>query len=164
MTAVSSGPVPAFLFRAGIVAGVLAIIAGILGMHVMTGNHSMHHSAAAQLPAAVMSAGDSHSGHQGADRHEVPHPTTGEPEGERVAVALEEGPAASCTCSAECAGVQAMSAACTPSAKTGTLAAPEPGQGTMTSDSRYGLPGGASTSYAYLPGSPSPGELSISRT
>lgn len=165
MTAVSRGPVPAFLLRAGIVAGVLAILAGIFGMHVMTGNHSMHSHAAAQLPAAVISAGDSHTGRQNPDHHEVPAPTTGEAAGEReVSVTLGAGPAASCTCSAECTGVQAMSAACIPSAKTGTLAAPEPGQGTLTSDNRGGVPGPVSASYPYLPGSPSPGALSISRT
>jgi hypothetical protein len=164
MTVVSRGPVPAFLLRAGIVAGVLAILAGIFGMHVMTGNHTMHSPAAMRMPATVMSAGDSRTGHQSAAHHDVPDPTTHEASGERVSPTLAAGPAASCTCSAECTSVQAMSAACIPSAKTGTLTAPEPGQGTLTSENRGGLPDRMTASYAYLPGSPSPGELSISRT
>jgi len=166
MTAVSRDPVTAFLLRAGIVAGVLAIIAGIFGMHVMTGNHTMHSPAAAQTPAAAMTAADGHTGHTGhqsAAHNEVPGTTT-TAAWPRAADVLGAGPAASCTCSAECHSVPAMSAACVPSAKTGTLTAPDPGQGTLAFNNIAVRYDGLSISYSYLPGGPSPGELSISRT
>ncbi|MCU1548296.1 MAG: hypothetical protein JWO29_1247 [Arthrobacter sp.] len=56
----------AFLRRAGLLAGLLAIIAGIFGMHVMTGTHSMH------SPAAVTAITDGvHAGAAAADGHAV---------------------------------------------------------------------------------------------
>ncbi|WP_248758387.1 hypothetical protein [Pseudarthrobacter sp. SSS035] len=164
MSAASRGPVTAFLLRAGIVAGILAIIAGIFGMHVMTGNHIMHSPAAAQTPAAAVSVGDSHASHQSTPHQGLPDTSTAGATGHRVAGGVGAGQAASCPCSAQCTSVQAMSAACIPSTNAGALTAPEPGQGTLGSDSRGGLRVRAGASNAYVPGSPSPGELSISRT
>ncbi|MFI2564122.1 DUF6153 family protein [Paenarthrobacter sp. NPDC018779] len=50
-----------FLRTAGLFAAVFALIAGILGMHVMTGTHSLHATAAAthtaQAAAEVSSSG-----------------------------------------------------------------------------------------------------------
>lgn len=164
MTAVLRGPVTAFVLRAGIITAILAILAGIFGMHVMTGNHSMHSPAAGHTPAPAVSAGDSHANHKTTAPHAEPVASTTAAAAEhRGSKAVAAGPA-SCTCSADCASIQAMSAACTPSAQTGTLAAPEPAQGTRTMDGHGGLPDPVGSSYAYLPGSPSPGELSISRT
>jgi hypothetical protein len=164
MSAASRGPVTAFLLRAGIVAGILAIIAGIFGMHIMTGNHTMHSPAAAQTPAGAVSVGDSHDSHQRTAHPGLPDTSTAGATEHPVAGALGAGQAASCTCPAHCTSVQAMSAACIPSTNTGVLSAPEPGQGTLASDSWDGLPVRAGASYAHVPGSPSPGELSISRT
>lgn len=42
MTDPSRGRATAFLLRTGLLAGLLAIIGGIVGMHVMAGGHSMH--------------------------------------------------------------------------------------------------------------------------
>ena len=153
MTAVSRGPVTALLLRAGIIAGILAIVAGIFGMHVMTGNHTAHSPAVASSPAG---AGGAHTDHQPADDHSAVE--TSAFQGELSAV-----PEA-CTCSGDCTSFQSMGAACVPSAKTGTLSAPQPGTLGLAFDAGNGLPSTVSASYTYLPGSPSPGELSISRT
>ncbi|MDR6505671.1 hypothetical protein [Arthrobacter oryzae] len=162
MTAVSRGPVPALLLRTGIIAAVLAMIAGIFGMHVMTANHTMHSPAAAQLAATLTSPGDGHTGHQGGADDGVPG-STQEAAGKPVPVGLGAGAAAACACSAGCAGAE-TGAACVPLAKGGTLAAPEAGQGTVATRNRRGLPDRMSVTYSTLSGSPSPGELSISRT
>lgn len=170
MTAISRGAVAAFLLRVGSAAGILAIIAGIFAMHVMTGNHTMHSHAAAQAAVAVAhgdtdadaTAAHGHGGHPYATHHGVlgTKPAAAVPE---VPDALVTAPT-SCSCSAECPGVRTMSATCIPSAKTGTLTAPEPPQGTLTFNNAAVLPGGLIAPSAYVPASPSPGELSISRT
>ena len=49
---------PAALLRAGLLAAVMAIVAGIFGMHVMTADHSSHaaHAGAAVAASAVLVA------------------------------------------------------------------------------------------------------------
>lgn len=163
MTAISRGPIPALLLRTGIIAAALAIIAGIFGMHVMNPNHTMHSPAAAQMGATLTSPTNGHADHQGAAGNGAPGPTQ-EAAGKPVPAGLGAESAAACACSAECAGAETVGAACVPSAKGGTLTAPEAGQGTLASQNRRGHPGRVSASYAYLPASPSPAELSISRT
>lgn len=173
MTAISRGAVAAFLLCAGSVAGILAIIAGIFAMHVMAGNHTMHSRAAAQAAAAVVVAygdtdadaidADGHRGHPYVTHHDVPGATAAAAVPE-VPAALIPAPPTTCSCSAECPGVQAMSAACVSSAKTGTLTASKPAQGTLGLNNAAVLHSGLKVSSAYVPASPSPGELSISRT
>jgi len=51
MTVPAHAPAVAFLRRAGLLTAVLALIAGIFGMHVMTATHAMHSPATA--PATV---------------------------------------------------------------------------------------------------------------
>lgn len=50
----------ALLRRTGPLAGILAVLAGILGMHVLTGTHSMH------SPAALTAAASGATVHTGA--------------------------------------------------------------------------------------------------
>lgn len=161
MTAPVHGRMTAFLRRAGLLAGILAIIAGILGMHVMTGTHSMH------APAAVTASADTtvHAESAAADGH-AGHQTAGTPAAHRASGAQDRIVAAgqSCSCSGNCTGMQAMAASCIPSAQTGSLAAPLPGTPGFTVNVSAGMAGAATGHYSYLPGSPSPGELSISRT
>jgi hypothetical protein len=134
----------------------MALIAGILGMHVITANHSMHSPAAAMaIPAGAAdtpSAASGHAGHRTSAGHSHPvfvQDATGQP---------------SEPCSGDCHSMQTMTVTCTLSATGGSLAAPLPGT-TM-----FGAVPGADPAsplprqYSYLPGSPSPGELSISRT
>ena len=75
---------PALLRRAGLLAGLLALISGIFGMHFVPGTHSM--AAAGAIHAAdtysVARAPDAHTGHHVADTTSAPTPP---------------GPAASCT-------------------------------------------------------------------
>ena len=154
MTATALRPAAAFLRGVGPLAMVLAIIAGIFGMHVMVGNHTTH-STAAETHVSAYSTPDQHA------RDAVaPWPSS------LASTSAPSATAQSCTCSGECASAAQMSATCVPSAKTGSLTAPDPGQGTTATDSappgfwaRDGV-----ASYTYAPSSPSPGDLSISRT
>ena len=60
MTAPHRNVTSAFIHRAGLLAGILAVLAGILGMHVITGGHSMH-SPVTLTAAAGAGAGHPHS-------------------------------------------------------------------------------------------------------
>lgn len=160
MTAPAHTRAVAFLCRAGLVAAVLALIAGIFGMHIMTGTHSMHSPAATQAATAVTAHGPS-SG----DNHMGQHATG--PSSARVAAGVQEAAGTSagqCSEAGGCTSMQAMTAACTPSAKTGSLAAPQPGTGMISVNINTGALSTITDRWSYLPGSPSPGELCISRT
>ena len=158
MTAPAHAFAIAFLRRAGLFTAVLALIAGIFGMHVMTASHAMHSPATA---AATVSAhhGSSPAGHAGEHR---PGPQSS-PD---VPAAQDEASARTVQCkdSNHCTSMQSMTAACTPSAKTGSLAAPLPGTGIIAGKTNAGTQGTISPLWSYLPGSLSPGELCISRT
>ncbi|MFP3461344.1 hypothetical protein R5O87_10880 [Arthrobacter globiformis] len=151
MTAARSAP--AFLLRAGMFSLVLALIAGIFGMHVMSGHHLMHGQAVAM--AAAESEGHSHTA--GAAAHGMgPHAHAVEGPEISAAAGCPDG---------DCSGTQAMTVACTPSVKTSNLTAPAPGTSALgTAVVRAGPAGPVSGGYAYLPGTPSPCQLSISRT
>lgn len=149
-----------FLHRAGLLAGVLAIIAGIFGMHVMTGTHSVH------APAAVTATSDGtvHS-YPAVDGH-AGHQAPGAPTAHQASALQDKDVASaqSCSCSGDCTSMQAMTVSCIPSAKTWSLAAPLPGITGFGVNDRAGMSSTVTARNAYLPGSPSPGELSISRT
>ena len=163
MTARPLGSVAAFLHRAGLFATVLAIIAGIFGMHVMTGTHSMHASAAGTASAATAAtAGMVHaepSGHEG-------HQTTGMAPEARAPMGQETSgaPVDQCSGSGSCHSMQAATMGCIPSANTGSLAAPLPGTAVLAVNNNPGALLVGAGRWSYLPGSPSPGELCISRT
>lgn len=155
MTASAKARATAFLRHAGLFAAVLAVIAGIFGMHVITGTHAMH------SPAAT--AGTAHaapSGHNGG--HVAP---------ETVRDHLASGVQDTASVEAEkysdsggCASMQTMTAACIPSAKTGSLTAPLPGTAVFAIGSKTGDAAKATECWSYRPDSPTAGELSISRT
>ena len=169
MTASARRRLAVLVCRAGLLAGILAIVAGILGMHTLTGNHAAHMLGAAPPPSsAAAPAGTAPaSGHS----HGHPaHPATdaaasgadaSAPPASRSAAAP---PSSAAACTGSLAGTELPGAACTPLAKAGSLAAPAPGSAGQLADadvsSRAAVPG----SYTYLPEGPSPGELSISRT
>lgn len=158
MTAPAHSPAIAFLRRAGLLTAVLALIAGIFGMHVMTGTHAMHAPATA---AASVSATHSSS----PAGHTAEH-LSGPSSAPDLHAAQDEAGARTvqCTDSNHCTSMQSMTAACTPSAKTGSLAAPLPGTGIITRNTNAAMPSAIGVRWSYLPGSPSPGELCISRT
>jgi hypothetical protein len=149
----------AFLRRTGLLVGLLAIIAGIFGMHVMTGTHSMH------SPAAVTATTPGvHAGAAGSDGHAV-HQASGTSRAHRAADIRDAAgtPAQMCSCSDCGTGRRDMATSCIPSVTKGSLAAPSPGS-TVVVIFQAGAAGTVPGHYFHLPGTPSPGELSISRT
>ncbi|HJW01130.1 MAG TPA: hypothetical protein VJ617_18740 [Arthrobacter sp.] len=156
MTASARRRLAALTGHATLLAGILAIVAGILGMHTLTGTHAGHTLGAAAPPSSAAAAvstalagGHSH----GSSAHTA--------SGAAVSGATE-GPAASCTGSF--AGADLPGAACTPLAKAGSLAAPAPGSAGHLADAAISSGAAALGLYTYLPDGPSPGDLSISRT
>lgn len=162
MTAPHRNVTSAFIHRAGLLAGILAVLAGILGMHVITGGHSMH-SPVGLTAAAGAGAGHAHSAaahvhaEQGvANASPAQHSSDGHTAHSIVAE--------QCSCSDSCASMHTMTVSCTPSGKTGSLSVPLPGTAVFGVIATATAPGAVPGSYSYRPGSPSPGELSISRT
>jgi hypothetical protein len=155
MTAISSGRATAFLRRGALLAGLLAIVAGILGMHIMTGTHAM--------PAAA-------TGHDTGALHAMPAPEHPNHVADITAVTgttaapgITHAPGPSCADTGGCTMISAMGGNCVPSPGTTTLAAPPPGTTPLPS-SRGPITGLPDTGYGFIPRSPSPGQLSISRT
>lgn len=156
MSATVHSRAAAFLRRAGLLAAVLAITGGILGMHILTATHSMQSPASAAATAAGRSVAAS-SVHTG-------HPAGVFAQGrflERAAAGTAMG---QCPESGDCTtGMHSMTAACVPSAKTAPMAAPPPGT-LILGISNHTAAGPVTGQWTYLPISPSPCELSISRT
>ncbi|MGG5175706.1 hypothetical protein ACQQCD_11960 [Pseudarthrobacter sp. J1763] len=155
MTAISARRATALLLRSALLAGLLAIVAGILGMHIMTGTHAM--------PAAA-------TGHETGASHAMPAPEhpgdvadSTNLRGISTAPGIPHAPAPSCADTGGCTVMSTMGGICVPSPGTTTLAAPPPGTTALT----YGggpITGGPAVGYEFIPRSPSPGQLSISRT
>lgn len=144
-----------FLRRASLLTGMLAIIAGILGMHIMAGSHGM--------PAAATNPGT-----DTAQNGQPSVAVTAEPGGAAAqstpapqAPPSMSGP--SCADAGVCATMSTMDAVCIPSPGKPPLTIPLPGVTPFAATVPPTLPAGFSP-YAYLPGSPSPGDLCISRT
>ena len=142
----------AVFLRAWLLTGILAVIAGIFGMHVMTASHAAHASAGHAV------VGHTEPGYA-AGHATVGHADPGHPAG-HTAVA-HSMPAESC--GAACPSVHESGASCTPSATTGSLTVLPP---SGTADF---YPGPAAvrlqaSDYSYIPPGPTPCELSISRT
>ena len=170
------GHAAAALRRRFLLAGVLAIVAGFLGMHIMTGMHGTHampavtpssESAVASSPTANghTSHPAAQAGHARLATHgSMPSPSAIPPgpalAGERRAAASP----ASCVCQSSCADLASMHSACVPSAAAASLAAPPPGKAPASIHNPATPGDGAAQTYSYLPASPSPGDLSISRT
>ncbi|MBT2549659.1 hypothetical protein [Arthrobacter sp. ISL-65] len=159
MTAPVKRLVRAFLWAGGL-AAVLAVVAGILGMHVITGNHSVHSMSAMSAGTAgtlqamhTDSAAEGHSDHLASGTQAV-----------QTAPGHELAGGSVDPCCGSCTGVQAVTVSCTPSAKSGSLAAPLPGTTVFGAIPGAAAPGPVAGGYSYLPGSPSPGDLCISRT
>ena len=154
--------VASFLRAAWLLAATLAVIAGLLGMHVLTAGHASHgpvaqgmasHSVAAPAAptgaaAVVHSAVGDHPGHAG---HAAAPASTDPP-------ALAPG-----TCGNSCPGAQESGAPCVPSVPGGSVTVLPP-QATLAVLPLLPAAGNPGSSYGYLPPSPSPCDLSISRT
>lgn len=143
----------AFLRRAGLLAGLLAVLAGIIGMHIMTGPHGMPASNAVQgeeMPK-VMQPPAEYSAHAASVEGSSPSPNT------------RSVPEPSCADLGGCASMSPMDASCIPSPGNASLAAPLPGNTPFAAHDDADAPTPAFR-YSYRPGSPSPGQLCISRT
>ncbi len=149
------------LLTTALLTAVLAIITGILGMHVMTGTHSEHSSATVStgLPESagqtLPASGSKASGHGAHLAPSTEH------------ASQELSPAASfaqCSCSGNCSSQHSMNTACTPTVATGGLAAQAPTETTSITRQSAASTITDRAPWSYRPGSPSPGELSISRT
>lgn len=153
-----------FLRGAGLLAGVLAVIAGILGMHIMTGTHLMHSPAAITASTGASTVGTGPATSAGAGNH-LEHPAPAAAHAHPASSAQHGvSPPEQCSCSANCPSLHTMTASCTPSAKTGSLSAPLDSTAGSAAISPPGPADAPASHWSYLPGSPSPGELSISRT
>jgi hypothetical protein len=157
VTAPSRGPFTAFLLQTGFLTAALAIIAGIFGMHIMTGAH--HMSAAHTMPAAAAqetvhldSLPSSHS-----------HPPGTSTDGAAVTPAATGPSSSSCAPAGSCPKMSAGGNACILSPGNTSLTAPAPGTAPYALPD-FGAAAAASTNYSYSPASPTPGDLSISRT
>nr|WP_283810508.1 DUF6153 family protein [Arthrobacter sp. C9C5] len=130
-------------------AGILAVLAGLLGMHVLAGTHGAHASAAytQTAPASDHAAsGHAASDHTGpATHHETPTP-------------------ASCVCGGGCGEQHAAHTSCTPAPSGASLSAPLPGTTLLAVQPRSAAEVDQLPAYSYLPTTPTPNELSISRT
>jgi hypothetical protein len=156
MTATMPSRIAALLGRAGLIAGMLAVIAGILGMHVMTGSHSMH-AAAGPETGLLHAAASTAPGHAG-------HSHLGAATAMPAATATESTTdTASCPDPGHCPSAASMGGVCVPAPGTSSLAAPLPGSTPFSVQSSAGL-AVTVVGYTYLPNGPSPGELCISRT
>lgn len=151
MAATLSGHATALLRRTALLAGLLAII----GMHMMAGAGSMPDAATAPGTGVVQVAPTSATVR--------PAPGATAAHGTRAARGTTSISVRSCTDPAGCATMSALGAACIPAPGNPPLAAPLPAVTSFVLSRPATSPAYLATS-AYLPGSPSPGELCISRT
>lgn len=134
-----------FLRKMGLLAAVLSIIAGIFGMHVISPAHSAHHQGTTHQQVASQHDASVHA-----------HATLPDVAG---ALSVQH-----CSCSGDCTSMEAAPAPCTLSTNTTSLAAPFPGSTWVGANTNAGAVNLATAHWAFHPSSPSPGELSISRT
>lgn len=179
----------ATLRRAVLLLGILAIMAGFLGMHAFAGAHGAHalgpqsaaarstaaQSAAAQSavtqPPAAQAAPQSAHAHHSLERINAavaaPEPTTHsalKPASARQkGSSLPEAPP-SCLSSGGCSEMASLHSDCVPSPATASLDVPAPGAASFDLHRPAAGAAGAESPYEYFPESPTPAELSISRT
>ncbi|UKA73376.1 MULTISPECIES: hypothetical protein [Micrococcaceae] len=148
----------ALLLRGGFLTAALAIIAGIFGMHVMSGAHDMP-------PGSSMSM----AGPGGSTQLQTMTASHVHAMGTSRGVASNDPAAAgsfslsSCDPAGSCTEMSAGDAACVLAPGHTTLAAPLPGTAPYDLPD-FGAAAALGSTYAYSPGSPSPGDLCISRT
>lgn len=137
-------------------AGILPVILGLLGMHVLAGSHGMHVQAASSGSTAASTG--LHSDARVHAAHAEPSVTPAS-----VTVGGTDVPP-SCVCLGGCAEMPAVHAGWTPSPAGASLSAPLPGSSFLDGGSWSAVRADRPAGYAYLPGSPTPRDLSISRT
>ncbi|MDP9980674.1 hypothetical protein J2W14_000050 [Pseudarthrobacter oxydans] len=187
MSAAAAANPVAVLRRAALLAGLLALIAGFLGMHIISGSHGPH--AQSSPPGGIHTAPHATAPH--AAGQAAADQTAGDPAGHSSHSAAgtfsqaDEGPAAaetasavapatatvggtqvppSCTCQGGCAETPAVHVGCMPSLSGAPMSATHPGPALL--EGRPWTAEGADrpSGYVYVPGTPTPRDLSISRT
>lgn len=162
----TSRAVPSLLCRAWLLAGILAVIAGLLGMHVLTAGHASHgsgsrgldsHSPVAHSPLPPGGGAPSGPGGVAPAGHDaVGHSARGD-HADGVAMA------AAARCGSPCPLAQEPGAQCVPSAPSAPQTG-HPPQATLAVLPPLHTATRPGSAYGYLPPSPTPCELSISRT
>lgn len=174
MAAAHAASPASVLRRAALLAGILAVIAGFLGMHILAGFHGMHSQAAPSdaaqtFPATAaaphdMPASQAHSSHAPATEAETAAPVTTTPVTATTVTVGGTPVPASCTCQGDCAEKPAMHLDCTPSGSSASLSAPPPGSTVVLTQPWAAAVAAQWAPSAHIPGSPTPNDLSISRT
>lgn len=136
----------ATLRRAALLAGLLALIAGFLGMHILAGSHGHHPQASA--PGGIQSS---------------TAPATAAVKPAAATIGGTQVPP-SCACEGGCAEKPSAHTGCTPSPSGASLGAPHPGTTPLEHRPWTAVRADRLSGYAYLPGTPTPLDLSISRT
>jgi hypothetical protein len=161
MTASIHG-VAALLGRVALLAGLLVIVAGILGMHVMTASHSAHASHSVTHGTVVQDAAALHD-HGSAPRHTAAHHSmAAHSAADRPGHATQPS-LAPASCEGSCPGMQTSGTSCVPLAKAGSLAVAPP-ERSVAAAPVLAASIGLAPGYSYIADSPTPCELSISRT
>lgn len=150
MTAAIRRRLLVFLRRAGILTGMLALIAGIFGMHILSGAHDLHATTASpaagtQLNRYVAEVGEKVPGHRPA-----------------VAAASYTEVISPCLNPATCPTMATTTQKCIPAPANTSFEAPGPGTGLPAS--RVAAPAGPNLCQALPTPGPSPISLGISRT
>jgi hypothetical protein len=177
----------ATLRRAVLLLGILAIMAGFLGMHVFAGAHSAHgahalgpqstaaqsaaaQSAVTQPPAAQAAPQPAHA-HHSLERIDAtvaaPEPTTHSalnPASARQKGSSPPEAPPSCLSSGGCSEMASLHSDCIPSPATASLDVPAPGAASFDLHRPAAAAAGGGSAYGYFPDSPTPADLSISRT
>ena len=156
--------VASLLRRAWLFAATLAVIAGLLGMHVLTSGHASHGSAS----PGVHPAGHTAVAHSAAGGHAGQHPDAALAAPDLAAPDLvapyHAAPDLAATaCGDSCPGAQESGAPCVPSAPSGPAAITPP-QASLAVLPLLPAEARAGSAYDYVPPSPTPCDLSISRT
>ena len=151
----------AILHRAVLLTGLLAVIAGIFGMHIMSGAHTMPTAFLVGTDMTLTQIQGPHTGHGGHTAAQSPHADT--PAVPLDPAAPVSGTVSPCTTHGSCPAMAGMDAACVLSPANTSLSAPLPGTTPFPALDVIAT-ALATDSYSYLPGGPSPGDLCISRT
>jgi len=154
--------------RTALFLGVLAILAGFIGMHVLASPHTQHGPGAlAAVPAgthATHAAAPSAAAHTAAMADGTVHGTALDPASARPMGSSAPEPPPSCVSTGETGEMSAPHAGCIPAPATAGLSAPPPGATSFAGPEPAADTGRVLYAYPHVPGSPTPGELSISRT
>jgi hypothetical protein len=137
-----------------LLAGILAVLSGVLGMHVLAGTHGAHASAE-HIQAAPT------SGHAASDHTASAHAASAHT---RQAIRHETPTPPSCVCGGGCGEQQAAHTSCTPAPSGASLSAPLPGTTLLAVQPRSAAEVDQLPANSYLPSTPTPNEMSISRT